>query len=107
MTLDDLLQEWAEWSAADDPRIGYAPKSLGFSVASDEVSEEDGDIALEQVVADRARRVDELIDRLPADERAALHNAYSGRVWRLRDEAGARERALASLTAAVRREGLI
>lgn len=30
MTLDDLLREWADWSATDDPRIGYAPKSLSL-----------------------------------------------------------------------------
>ena len=107
MTLDDLLREWAEWSATDDPRIGYAPKSLGWSASSDEVSDEDAEIALEEVAEQRARLLDRLIDRLPPDEQAAVSNAYAARVWRLRDEGGALARGLDRLRRMVRMEGLL
>ena len=106
-TIDDLLREWAEWSATDDPRIGYAPKSLGWSGASDEASDEDADIALEEVAEQRCRLLDRLIDRLPPDEQAAVSNAYAARVWRLRDEGGALARGLDRLRQALAREGLL
>lgn len=107
MTLDDLLREWADWSATDDPRIGYAPKSLGWSGACEEPSDEDAEIALEEVAEQRARLLDCLIDRLPPDEQAAVSNAYAARVWRLRDEAGALNRGLDRLKGVLQREGLL
>lgn len=106
-TIDDLLREWADWSATDDPRIGYAPKSLGWSGACEEPSDEDAEIALEEVAEQRARLLDRLIDRLPPDEQAAVSNAYAARVWRLRDEGGALARGLDRLRRMVRMEGLL
>ena len=114
MNLNDLahvdavighLEDWAHWNRGYRMRLGYSPKSAGFS-SGGMVSEESGN-DYSSVDQTRYEMIDACVNDLPPDQSAAIHHRYLAAVFRMRDYAWSLANAHDALYIAFRRKGVM
>lgn len=95
------LEDWAHWQRGYRIRIGFSPKSAGFSTGGI-VSDESGD-DYSHVDQARFEMIDACICDLPPDQSAAIHHRFLASVFRMRDYPGSLAKALDALHGAFKR----
>ena len=79
-----ILLGWADWMRGYRIRIGYPPKSSGFS-SGGVVSEENADHDYSSIDNARNIIVETCVAELPASQSAAIHRRYLSAMYRMRD----------------------
>ena len=99
------LEDWAHWHRGYRMRLGYSPKSAGFS-SGGAVSDESGS-DYSGVDQTRYEMIDACVDDLPPIQVSAIHHRYLSAVFRMRDYVGTLALAHEALMIAFKRKGVM